>query len=230
MDIWIGLPSQTIKGKRSSGDRKMYNEKEMNSDIYNNHISKRVVKAFVCCMLVSVMTGCEELPFERNASREFIIRSGEHYATPRLYEAFKENKLAFRATFDGSARYQLGDPSLQSNINKLMGFSDCNSNHHKNSARFGWKWNNERVEIFAYCYVDGLRIHESIGTINVDEENLYEIASTEKEYVFFLNGERKIALEKSNVCEDGLRYMLYPYFGGSIPAPHDVHVEIEIIK
>ena len=179
----------------------------------------------VCAMM---LTGCDN-PFEAKPSRKFLINAGEHYSSPRLFEKFEENKLSFRATFDASAKYDLGDPSLQSNINKLMGFSDCNALHHENSARFGWKWEREKLDIYAYCYVDSVRIHEFVGTVALHEENLYEITATTSEYVFYLNGERKVAIQKAAVCEAGARYMLYPYFGGSVPAPHDVTVEIEII-
>lgn len=174
---------------------------------------------FVCC----------EVPFEHNASRDFIIRGGEHFATPRLYETFEEDKLAFRATFDESAQYALDDPALQTSKNKLMGFSDCHSAHHANSARFAWQWYNDRLEIFAYCYVDSARVEAFVGTVELNKENLYEITKTGTEYVFFLNGERKAGIPRNSSCEEGLNYMLYPYFGGSLPAPHDVRVQIEML-
>ena len=178
-----------------------------------------LLPVFMCC----------EVPFEHTASRDFIIRGGEHYSTPRLYETFSEDDLTFRATFDESARYTLNDPALQTSKNKLMGFSDCHSAHHANSARFAWQWNNERLEIFAYCYVDSVRVEEFVGTVELNEENLYEINATGNEYVFFLNGERKAGIPRTSTCENGLNYMLYPYFGGTLPAPHDVRVQIEIL-
>jgi hypothetical protein len=180
---------------------------------------------FLVCALAA---GCDS-PFETKASRKFIIAAGEHYSNPRLFETFTDNNLTFRATFDASAKYDLGDASLQSNINKLMGFSDCNSLHHENSARFGWKWENERLDIYAYCYVDSVRIHQYVGTVQLHEENLYEIAAKGNEYMFSLNGKVKVAIRKAAVCEEGAKYMLYPYFGGSVPAPHDVTVKIEIV-
>lgn len=179
--------------------------------------------------LLALALTCCEVPLEHKASRDFIIRSGEHYSTPRLYETFIEDKLTFRATFDGSAQYALDDPALQTSKNKLMGFSDCHSAHHANSARFAWQWYNDRLEIFAYCYVDSVRVEEFAGTVELNKENLYEIRATEKEYVFFLNGERKAGISRTSSCEEGLNYMLYPYFGGTLPAPHDVRVQIEML-
>lgn len=188
-----------------------------------------VFRIFSLASIALIALASCDVPFEPEASRDFVISEGQHYATPRLYETFHENKLAFRATFDESAKYNLGDASLQSNINKLMGFSDCGAHHHANSARFGWLWDRDQVEIYAYCYVDSVRIHQAIAKVKLNEENLYEIATTESAYVFFINGEKKAAIEKGNVCADGVRYMLYPYFGGSAPAPHDVRVAIEMV-
>ncbi len=107
-----------------------------------------------------------------------------------------------------------------------MGFSDCNSLHHQNSARFAWQWFNDRLEIYAYCYVNSIRMENFIGTVNLNEENLYEIILTDNEYVFYMNGQRITAIKRGDVCSKGVYYMLYPYFGGSIPAPHNVRIDV----
>lgn len=182
-------------------------------------------------VLFLALWGCEDLPFDKKAVtvREFTIRSGEHYATPRLLETTKVKRIAFLATFDESARYALADVSQQGDINKLMGFSDCDAHHHKNSARFGWRWYNEQLEIHAYCYVDGIRVHKLVGTVDVGDENRYEITATPDAYEFFLNGEKKVAIPRTQTCEEGSNYLLYPYFGGSVPAPHDVRIKIEML-
>lgn len=196
------------------------------SRIYTHPIGMAGLALFACLMIAS---GCE-LPFEKELStRAFVIRTGEHYSTPRLTETFTKEKLTFRATFDESAVYDLADDSMQENKNKLMGFSDCSSPHHENSARFAWQWNNDQLEIFAYCYVDSVRIEEFVGTVALNEENHYEIARTDAEYVFYLNGEKKAAVARATACDGGLNYMLYPYFGGSVPAPHEVRIEIEML-
>ena len=47
-------------------------------------------------------------------------------------------------------------------VNKLFGMSY--GFHHKNSARFGWRWDLEKnlVEILGYTYVNGVRSHRHI--------------------------------------------------------------------
>lgn len=182
---------------------------------------------FFC--LITLLFSCEELPIKEDKATTFIIAEGEHYAKPRKAATFSDNILSFRAMFDASAKYDLGDGSLQSNHNKLLGFSDCSSNHHDNSARFAWRWYNDELQIYAYAYVDGQRIDKYVGTVEIDEENHYEIHRTPEAYVFTLNGEQTARIERSEACADGVNYMLYPYFGGSAPAPHDVRVRVMIL-
>lgn len=178
-------------------------------------------------LLIS-MTACEPT-VEDLFVRHFTISQGDHYATPRLVEMLQSDRLVFRAKFDESAVYDLGDAALQSNKNKLLGFSDCNSLHHQNSARFAWQWFNDRLEIYAYCYVNSVRTEEFIGSVNLNEENLYEIALTDTEYVFYLNGKTSARIKRESQCNKGVYYMLYPYFGGAIPAPHNVNIDLSII-
>lgn len=182
-------------------------------------------------VIISLM-GCEDLPFGKEPAsiREFTIASGEHFATPRLMETTEVKSVGFLATFDESARYTLADASQQADINKLMGFSDCGAHHHENSARFGWRWYNEQLEIHAYCYVDSVRVHEFVGAVDIGDENRYEISATTEAYEFFLNGEKKVVIPKIQSCEAGLNYILYPYFGGTVPAPHDVRIRIEMLN
>lgn len=168
---------------------------------------------------------CEE---EADLSRTFIVKEGEHYASPRIVQTLQSNTLTFRAKFNETAIYRFDDQGFQDSKNKLLGFSDCNSLHHDNSARFAWQWYNERLEIFAYCYVNGERKEKFIGTVNLHEENRYQLTVTEDNYVFQLNNQEQVYITRGNSCDKGIYYMLWPYFGGTIPAPHDVSISLEI--
>ena len=159
-------------------------------------------------MICASMISCD-LPFEEESvSRDFLIRQGEHYSIPRLMETTDSRSIKFKATFDESASYTLDDPSMQTNKNKLLGFSDCSSLHHENSARFGWQWFNGQLEIYAYCYVDSAWVEEFLQAIDINEENLYEITKTDEEYIFYINGDRKAAITRSRDCESGVSYVL----------------------
>jgi 5-methylcytosine-specific restriction endonuclease McrBC regulatory subunit McrC len=162
--------------------------------------------------------------------RHFKIATGEHYSSPRLLEVLQEDRLVFKARFDQSAKYDLGSEALQTNKNKLLGFSDCNSLHHENSARFAWQWHNNQIEIFAYCYQNGQRVESFVGTVEIDAINLYQIQVAKNDYIFSLNNETPVTIQRGAVCQKGAYYFLWPYFGGSLPAPHEVNIEIEIIR
>jgi hypothetical protein len=176
-----------------------------------------------------LIQGCEPTP-EDIFIRHFKIEKAEHYSSPRLVEVLQNDRLVFKARFDRSAKYDLGGEAFQTNKNKLLGFSDCNSLHHQNSARFAWQWHNDQIEIFAYCYQNGQRMESYVGTVEIDETNLYQIQLTENEYIFSLNQEKSVIIQRGNVCDKGTYYFLWPYFGGSLPAPHEINIEIELIR
>ena len=89
--------------------------------------------------------------------------------------------------FDSSAIYNTSDPSNQYDINKLYGFSDNDSAHHLYSARFGWRWSDNALRIFAYVYNSGVRTSEELGTIQPGTENNCSIKVTDGHYIFCLN-------------------------------------------
>lgn len=170
-----------------------------------------------------VTLGCEP---DADLVRTFVTQKGEHYAHPRVVQSLQSRTLEFDAMFNETAIYDFGDPALQSNKNKLLGFADCNSLHHENSARFAWQWFNERLEIYAYGYANGERIEKFVGVVTLNEYNHYRIEIIEDRYVFILNDEPPVYIKRGNTCERGVYYMLWPYFGGHIPAPHNVQIFI----
>ena len=183
---------------------------------------KNVLMFIAACTL---FMSCEE---EADLSRDFIVREGEHYASPRIVQSLQSNTLSFSAKFNETAMYHFDDAGFQDSKNKLLGFSDCNSLHHENSARFAWQWYNDQLEIYAYCYVNGERAEKFIGVVKLHEINRYQLKVTDENYVFQLNNQEPINIKRGNVCDKGIYYMLWPYFGGTMPAPHDVHISLKI--
>jgi len=173
------------------------------------------------------IVGCEP---EDDLFREFLMREGEHYSTTRIVQSLQSNSLTFDAKFDGSAQYDFQEDGFQDSKNKLLGFADCNSLHHENSARFAWQWFNDQLEIYAYCYVNTQRVEKFIGVVSIDEINHYEIFITRDNYIFQLNHNEPVLIERGNVCNGGLYYMLWPYFGGTLPAPHNVTIQLRIVN
>lgn len=165
---------------------------------------------------------------------EYLIPNGQHeskvqggFAADKI-RTLKSTTLSFTARFDESARYDLGNDN-QYDINKLIGFSDCNSLHHENSIRFGWRYSIEKnnIEIFAYAYSNAVMNFHYMGDVAIDETAYYQIQITDHAFVLQLNGEVSLEIERTANCDKGLYYMLFPYFGGDEVAPHDVSIFIE---
>ncbi len=156
--------------------------------------------------------------------RVYVITKGEHRSQGG-FSFVSGTKFRFKAAFDSSAVYQTAQPIHQADVNKLYGFSDCYSQHHSNSARFGWRWLGGKLEIMAYCYQNGERQSEVMGSVALNKSYEYEIEIREDAYVFRLNGVEKKMLRGCSGRVFG--YKLYPYFGGQEVAPHDISIKIQ---
>ncbi len=174
-------------------------------------------------LFLVIFTSCEDSNFE--PFEYYTINKGAHGSTPKV-ELLQSKELNFKAIFNESAIYTSSIPENQHDINKLLGFSDCNTQHHQNSARIGWRWLDGKLEIFAYCYVNGERITQYLGETALHEARTYSIVITKEQYVFEMEGYDQVVIPRSNVCDSGVFYMLFPYFGGDEKAPHDIDIGI----
>lgn len=176
----------------------------------------------IVTLLVVTLLSCEPEyaePYER-----FVIPQGAHSSGIKA-QSLQSNTLRFTAVFDESAIYQTQLTDNQYDINKLMGFADCNAHHHENSARFGWRWLDDQLEIHSYTYTDGARASTLLGTVPLNEPNAFEIAIEGNYYLFYLNHHLKEKVARGQTCNRGLYYMLFPYFGGDEAAPHDILIQ-----
>jgi hypothetical protein len=161
------------------------------------------------------------MPYEK-----FVLPQGKHSKGFPL-EALQSSELRFTAIFDESAIYETTDPVNQYDINKLMGFSDCNSHHHDNSARFGWNWLDGKLLIHAYVYVDGEVMYQEIGEVPLNEPSEYTLRLLDNAYEFQINDLPIVQMPRKAPCTSGLYYKLFPYFGGDEVAPHDITILVK---
>lgn len=157
---------------------------------------------------------------------KFTIAKGEQYCDRNFYTATNYQKLSFSVMFDSSAIYQTIDPSNQKDINKLFGFSDNNAQHHLFSARFGWRWSNNAIRLFAYIYNNGTMSFKELGTVPIGVENSCSIKVTKDSYVFTLN-QAETLMPRTSTTPTAEGYKLYPYFGGTETAPHTISIAIK---
>lgn len=156
----------------------------------------------------------------------FTIKEGSHSSGLKL-EQLQSTVVRFSAIFDESAIYQTLSEVNQHDINKLIGFSDCNAHHHESSARFGWRWLDDQLEIHTYTYLNGERYSEYIGTIELNKAYDFTLSLGKERYRFEVSGYDPVEVKRESKCNYGVYYKLFPYFGGNEVAPHDINIKIK---
>lgn len=180
--------------------------------------------AVLVCTLTST---CEEaLMIDDNGFETFKIESGEHRSLTR-YEAFTGAGIYITTIFDESAIYTLKETSDQADINKLIGFSDCFRSHKKASARIGWRWLDNELQILAYTYRSGERYYELMGSVPINREINLGIEIENEQYIFSGDGLQTVTLERTSPCAVGDNYWLWPYFGGNQTAPTEILIKLK---
>lgn len=185
----------------------------------------------ILILALSILSSCtkleEVLPeksTEASNSKIYLIEAGAH-SSSHGFSLATDSILNFKAVFDSSAIYETEDVQNQKDINKLYGVADCGSHHHENSARFGWRWLDGKLEIHAYTYTSGARKSKFITSVALNKEITYTLQLTLESYIYTV-GNTSISMERA--CSDNTSgYKLYPYFGGDETAPHDITIAIE---
>ena len=156
----------------------------------------------------------------------YTIPQGQQFCDKSNYAAISTSELAFKVVFDSSAMYKTVDPLNQKDVNKLYGFSDSKAAHHVFSARFGWRWVNNALHLFAYTYNNSVLDLKEVGTVAIGTENNCSIKVAGETYIFTLNGVSvTMARASTTIMAEG--YMLYPFFGGDENAPHAIKIWIK---
>ena len=188
---------------------------------------RNLILLTVICLLV--IGGCKpespETP-PTPVTVVYTIRAGEHSADKTDFAFTAKTSLQFSVIFDNSAIYKSKDTVNQHDINKLYGFSDCGYQHNTASARFGWNWRNDSLRIYAYCYRNGERVSEELGTVELNKAVDYQLSIIGSNYVFTFKGKETLIARGCSIVESNQRYRLYPYFGGDEAAPHTITISI----
>ena len=162
----------------------------------------------------------------------FRIPSGKHRARPWSFGLWwRKSSFAWVVKFDESCRYDLGNDD-QGDTNKLIGIGFL-PHHHKNSARFGWRYDTrlQQIELLAYCYVDGRRVIQNICFVDVGKEYRIKIQVLGNCYYFdvyepgSINALGVVFIDHYHSRK--LKYRLGCYFGGQATAPHEMKIQIE---
>ncbi|MEJ7609539.1 MAG: hypothetical protein WKF88_00010 [Ferruginibacter sp.] len=157
---------------------------------------------------------------------KYTIGAGQQFSAGNAFLQTSYSELKFMVKFDNSAVYTTTDPANQYDINKLYGFADNNAHHQQFSARFGWRWSDQKLRLFAYVYNNGVRDSRELGIINIGEEINCKIKITPTAYIFSMNAITE-SLPRTATTAKAEGYRLYPYFGGNESAPHEINIWIK---
>lgn len=194
------------------------------------------MKAIVITLVTALsLSGCNKMAeqfFDKSTSttaRQFIkytIQKGNQYCDANTYKAVETTEMKFVVKFDSTAIYKTVSTENQLDINKLYGFSDSNADHHQYSARFGWRWSDEALRLFAYAYNNGSVTSKELTVVNIGAEINCSIKVASTNYLFTVN-EVTTQLPRMATTEKAKGYQLYPYFGGDEIAPHQINIWIK---
>jgi len=159
-------------------------------------------------------------------SKTYTIRKSKHAAKPRMIGLWLNKKtISYRVAFDLNCRYQFNNAD-QLDLNKLFGIGFLWS-HHKDSARFGWRYNEDtnKIEVFTYCYVGGERISEYMTSLSFNRSYDFSITVEDDCYRFAVRKDN--GTHGHTVFFNHRKRIAYPlgvYFGGNNPAPHSMNI------
>ena len=155
----------------------------------------------------------------------YTIAQNAHYCSPNPFKLTAKSQLKFNVILDSSCIYATVDPLNQYDVNKIYGFSDCNSQHLDNSARIGWTWYDNVFHITAFVHNDGAMLIQEVATAHPKDTVNCRITCLSTTYQFEVNG---VVKELARHCSGSYtRYFLYPYFGGDEAAPHAMKIQIQ---
>lgn len=161
--------------------------------------------------------------------KKYVIKKGEHDCRGIHFGITFGRKVKVRAKFDKSCLYDLKS-NENYDINKLFGFSTTYY-HHNQSARIGWRClDGVTIQILTYTYNMGERMEASIlGSVKPGELFECSIEDIETDYLYVFTGGGYTNTVRVPKQEDKVifKYLLWPFFGGNIPAPHDMILYME---
>jgi hypothetical protein len=135
------------------------------------------------------------------------------------------DRLCFEVTFTNSCAYSL-PPEDQEDTNKLFGFS--NGMHHNNSARFGWYYLNNKIQLLAYFYNNKQRNSTHITSLELNKPYQLCLIAHKDYYEFVVESDYAVValIEVPKTTKNKLGYKLWPYFGGNNTSPQDIYIHM----
>lgn len=84
----------------------------------------------------------------------------------------------------------------------------------------------DKIELFAYCYVNGIRSMRFLEWIRIGEKRIISLDVNYCSYAFN-SGEKTLSIPFTH--RKKFQYFLRPYFGGNLPALNHITIELKSI-
>ena len=180
-----------------------------------NLITALLIFAGICLILFMIAKLVGHRAWKPSNFSVYTISKNNHYCNERIPVKVNSEFLTLQFKPDKSWYY-----SAKSDIhwNKLGGLTT--NNIHDNSIRIAWRCTNEKIRIAIYEYWQGERIITPLGSVEGWESVIIEL---DKSKVLF----RERFYPIKNHSQRG--WLCFPYFGGTIPAPHDISFNLKYI-
>jgi hypothetical protein len=177
------------------------------------------MKKFSLLLLITLISLSCTKDIVEDGFTVYRIEKGQHDSGNRVDVTTRET-VAYEVQFTESCLYEIpSDDSLD--VNKLFGLSDASS-HSNHSARFGWRAKGNQIEIMTYVRRSGNIVTRPIGIVSPGQTACYTINILPDYYLFRF--ESTIDTIRRTSQFNGMRYHLWPYFGGNNPAPHTMEI------
>jgi hypothetical protein len=167
--------------------------------------------------------------------RVYTIDRGNHYSDGPIDKLFGNNNRAdsweWEVIFEPSCIYSESDllnPSNYLDVNKLIGFSDCDRHHSQYSCRVGWRASGDSIELLIYKRDDNNIEFKSLKKVYPDQIVNVTLDFKDTIYTSCIDG---ICDTLVRPCPNwsGRKYSLFPFFGGQETAPHDIRIWIKLL-
>lgn len=159
----------------------------------------------------------------------YKIKKGKHRAWPlSLGLFFKATTIRKTVVFGAGCNYWLEGLDMI-DTNKLFGLAFIPEGVHKESARFGWRYDNAKsIVLSAYCYVNGERIIKELCKVPRFQKITCALYVQKENYVFdvLIDGAPQASERVPKYHNRKLAYKLGVYFGGNQTAPQTMEIEL----
>ena len=155
----------------------------------------------------------------------FKIKEGKHRSTNKVKTINRDN-IHFELLLTESCKYEALNPMNQWDVNKIFCFSD-GGGHKRNSARIGWRFVNNEIQLMGYTHYNGDFYFKKICVVNPDVYYDCRINCLHDRYEFIVHSDT-VYMDRYLIYSNR-RYLLWPYFGGDEVAPHDVTIRVKLL-